>query len=118
MNATQIVGYTYNTDMFCISCILDAVEEREGAAEEILAHTDTESWLDSKARDRGIDRMDETTFDSGCFPKVVFAPQSYMDYCGLCQECLTCGNHALMHETLMRGGRVLPYCNAANPSWG
>jgi hypothetical protein len=106
MNATQIVGYTYNADMYCPVHVIDALAEREGVGAALVrmgkgyaSWVVAERYLNNKARTAGIDLMDETSYDSGTFPKVIFASQAYMDYCASCGECLLCGTHQLMHES-------------------
>lgn len=79
--ATDIVAYTYNADIYCPACILQAMG--------VLQPNGTTEWaLDSLALDRGIDRYDERTFDSGDFPKVVFASDLEGELCGMCGEAI------------------------------
>lgn len=83
MKAWTVVGYTYAADIYCTECVLKVYtgDENEWAL-------DTEDRLDQYAETLGIDRQDEWTFDSGDFPKVVFADQDEGDHCGLCHEAL------------------------------
>jgi hypothetical protein len=80
----RIVGYTYAADIYCTGeCVTDAL----GAAQIIRGVGTTESLLDSVAESRGIDRMDERSFDSSAFPKVVFGTSvEDGERCGGCGE--------------------------------
>lgn len=87
--ADTIVGYAYNTEIYC-------VHDMEKWAEHMLiAQGDAFAWGDSgDAEDRlnalapylDIDRSDESGFDSDDFPKVIFASsddaESHCDKCG------------------------------------
>lgn len=109
----DIVGYTFRADTYCSACVTLALPTGEdepfdgwalvpGTHEyEAVTLGDrqaTESNLSEIATAFGIDRDDETTFDSGDFPKVVFR-DSASDYahthdgqperCGMCGEPLT-----------------------------
>jgi hypothetical protein len=81
MRCDTIVGYTFNADVCCPDCIarmfggLNALQ----GAEQILDHA---------ARWRNIDRADESSFDSGDFPKVVFADALDAYCCGQCGDAL------------------------------
>lgn len=89
MHSADVVAYTYNADIFCPHCTLDAVRAN-GPALYVLTEPDTaraitEQLLDHHAVQYGIDRYDEDTFDSGDFPKAVFGPQLEDDeHCGRC----------------------------------
>lgn len=113
MKSWTIVGYTYQADHYCPDCILDQVKARYRAW---YPHHHTAAWghstedtLDvvaNRLRDLGvlpsIDRTDERSFDSGDFPKVIFADQVHDtctadegykpgqcgDSCGGCHEPL------------------------------
>lgn len=96
MRSDTIVGYTYNADIYCTDCIVDELQTRGDLMDAYPAGFDTEAWLNRCAAIVGIDRFDEGTFDSGDFPKVVFA-DSAADYefsegeaerCGRCHEAL------------------------------
>jgi hypothetical protein len=70
--ATDIVGYTYQAATWCPEHLIDC-----GIAQGWLAPgargMSTEDALDQAQHQFGIDRQDEHTFDSGAFPKVMFA---------------------------------------------
>lgn len=85
-HATDIVAYTYKAEMLCPSCTLVAVSGNSTAAVEFDFNTDAiDAWLRTTAAERGIDVDDERSFDSGDFPKVVFA--SMIEPCGDCDFC-------------------------------
>lgn len=93
MSPTDIVAYTFNADIYCPTCIIDILPTDDGKPFDGWAISpgadpmSTEENLDEIATAFGIDRYDETTFDSGDFPKVVF--ESMLDaaeYCGNCCE--------------------------------
>lgn len=94
MHATTIVGYTYRADFFCPACIIEQLPTGDGEAFDGWALADgvtmsTEDNLDEIAAAFGIDRDDETSFDSDEFPKVVFADMAAGDeHCGACGEPL------------------------------
>ncbi|MEY4081121.1 MAG: hypothetical protein RL430_1551 [Actinomycetota bacterium] len=77
----KIIGYAYLAAIYCPGCIVAAVNgtaTRQGSF--------AEQDLDALARERGIDRMDEHTFDSDDFPKVIFSTQVEDD-----EHCEKCG---------------------------
>lgn len=79
----DIVAYTYRADVWCPDCIS---REFGGLSAPRL---DAEGWLDRAARGTGLDRMDEASYDSGDFPKVVFADQiEDEEHCGQCGEAI------------------------------
>lgn len=95
---TTIIGYTFNTDIYCADgCILVALgqvtQEQMDAATyitELTAHfgeSTVEDTLGVIASRRGIDRMNERSYDSGDFPQVVFHYHEFLDYCPRCAGC-------------------------------
>lgn len=94
MHATTIVGYTYKADFYCPRCIIEQLPTGDGEAFDGWALADditmsTEDNLNEIAAAFGIDRYDETSFDSDEFPKVVFANMIDEDeFCGSCGEPL------------------------------
>jgi hypothetical protein len=85
----KIVAYTYLADIHCENCIAFKFEQPEDEAPSAMTH-DAEEILDYAAKQRGIDRMDEYSFDSDEFPKVVFSTQIEDDeYCGTCHNEIT-----------------------------
>ncbi len=89
---TDIVGYTLNADIYCAVCI---------ARKYPYAGVTAEETLDNAAEWEGVNREDETTFDSSSsgdwgepnplvFPKIVFDSQRQPDdHCGDCGENLS-----------------------------
>lgn len=92
MSSGSIAGYTFNADTYCTQHILD--ELPTGVGERFdgwagLDREDVEHSLNELAFSFGIDREDETTFDSGDFPKEILG--QHMDdsrptECGACGE--------------------------------
>lgn len=95
-HATDIVAYTYNADIYCPDCIIDVLPTGEGQAfdgwalAEGAAPMAVEDNLSEIAVAFGIDRHDEKSFDSGDFPKVIFADSVWnsadREFCGQCHE--------------------------------
>jgi hypothetical protein len=98
MSFDSIVGYTYAADTYCPGCIVDKLTNGNGGN----IGESTEERLDRIAQHDGIDRMDEHSFDSGEFPKVILSINVHSgdspDYCGRCHEllapyeCSICGD--------------------------
>jgi hypothetical protein len=95
MRHDTIVGYTFNADTYCPRCIIAQLPTGEGQAfdgwalAEGAAPMSTEDNLHEIAAAFGIDWQDESSYDSGDFPKVVFAGQVEEDErCGACGETL------------------------------
>lgn len=100
MKAWTIVGYAFDADIYCDGiCILQALgeitPEQEKAATYVYDVTvplfdgaaTVEGALDVVATRRSIDRKDERSYDSGDFPKVIFASEEFPDYCPRCAQC-------------------------------
>lgn len=93
-HASDIVAYTFNADTYCPDCIIGRVTVNPGDTHhsDPRKRDNVEALLDSLARIQGIDRTDERTYDSGDFPKVVFADQVWGneedEYCGSCGEII------------------------------
>lgn len=88
MKGFDIVGYTYQAETYCPRCIIKAmgIDPREYWVPEPGITPSTEDELAIIAPALGIDRLDEFTFDSGDFPKVIFA-SSIDEY----ETCAACG---------------------------
>lgn len=94
MSSTDIVAYTYRAETYCPNCIIDQLptgpdEMFDGWAVvkpyHVFAPMNTEQNLSEIAAAFQIDRFDESSFDSGDFPKVVFDSQiEDTEYCGNC----------------------------------
>lgn len=106
----DIVGYTFNADIYCDGeCILVALGELPPDTaditgmqyRELSAHSaarnslrvarfatmDVETALNQVAATRNVNRDDESSYDSGDFPKVIFASEEFPDYCPRCALC-------------------------------
>lgn len=80
MSFDTIVAYTYKAETLCPDC---TVERYTGID---IPDMTSEAVLDEYARVMGYDRQDERGFDSGDFPKVVFADK--IEPCGdVCPAC-------------------------------
>jgi hypothetical protein len=86
----DIAAYDYKADRYCAACAVQHMKNTLSAAEwERYRQSDwpvtDEADLDVMAEIRGIDREDESTFDSDDFPKVVFRDMLQEDdRCGSC----------------------------------
>lgn len=72
MHATTIIGYTYATENYTPSGVIEALI-REGRLPISARAFDTEDILHAFADRAGIDWSDEHSYDSSEFPKVIFA---------------------------------------------
>lgn len=99
MKAWTIIGYAFNADIYCDGiCILRALDEitqeqYDGAGSLIDATLPFESAVSVEealtviAKRRSIDKDNERSYDSGDFPKVIFASEEFPDYCPTCSLC-------------------------------
>ena len=72
MKAWAIVGYTYKAENYTPCGVIEAmIANRE--ASPAARDMSVEDALDQIAEANCIDRTDESSFDSGEFPKVIFA---------------------------------------------
>lgn len=89
-----IVGYMFQADQFCGRCIGGQLPTGPGESFDGWASTPSvmltpEENLNEVAAAFGIDRGDESSFDSDEFPKVIRADQVRDDdRCGACGELL------------------------------
>lgn len=90
MRSDTVVAYTFRADIYCPTCIV-VVMIADGADPE-MGESGSELALDVWAANENLDRYDERTFDSGDFPKVVFADQvnDNLDEMGP-EHCGNCG---------------------------
>lgn len=90
--AWDVVGYTFQTETYCPEHIIDALPTGEGESYDGWATVlpmSTEDNLSEIAFAFGIDRMDEYSFDSDEFPKVIFSDSiTENDICTVCQNAL------------------------------
>lgn len=85
----SIVGYTYTAEQFCINCMhgpsVAIFREAGGKVESMSVETN----LDAAALYLKVNRLDEHTFDTGDFPKVILEAQvDGCEHCGRCNEPL------------------------------
>ena len=90
VHATDIVGYTFRADIYCPECIVGALPTGDGEAFDGWAlaggvRKSAEDNLSEVAAAFGINRDNESSFDSGDFPKVIFA--SMTEDAGTCGSC-------------------------------
>lgn len=83
----QIVAYTYKADEYCPDCIVGML----GVSIAPGCGGNTESHLDVCAHIMGIDREDESGFDSDDFPKIILGYQLGTDSEGQPRRCGKCG---------------------------
>lgn len=76
MSATDIVGYTYKAENYMPRQLIEVLIN-EGRAAPAARDMPVEDVLDQivGAEALDLDRMDERSFDSGDFPKVIFESQ-------------------------------------------
>lgn len=81
-HATDVVGYSYNADIWCPRCILDTLWDTPNQDNATVHERgDTETMLDELAPLFNVsDRYDERSFDSNDFPKVIFSDMAH-DVC-------------------------------------
>lgn len=85
--AWDIVSYTYRAEQLCPTCVIEAMI-RQGEASPGARDMNEEAALDQIAEANGIDRMNEYSFDSGDFPKVVFSSMVDAERCDDCRKGL------------------------------
>ncbi|WP_405057065.1 hypothetical protein OG474_30555 [Kribbella sp. NBC_01505] len=98
----DIVGYSYNADIYCPDHIVAQITSNPGDVWHSAARIGAaEMHLDLCARIKGVNRSDEGSFDGGDFPKVIYAEhavapgpngeedaESRADRCAICDEFL------------------------------
>lgn len=70
-HSTDIVGYSFQADIYCPECILDEVEYMYSPGLSDVSGASMEKILDALAELHKIDRHNESSFDSGEFPKII-----------------------------------------------
>lgn len=84
----EIAGYCYRADLYCPPCVIEEMIAARDAS-PAAADKPTEGALDRCADAMAIDRDDETSYDSGEFPKVAFRGDlADSDHCGRSHEPL------------------------------
>lgn len=74
MAMTDIVGYTYRAENYTPTALIELLIA-DGSLTAEAREIREEDALTALAAQRGIDRMDEWSFDSDDFPKVIFDSQ-------------------------------------------
>lgn len=81
----DIIGYTFRAATYCpehVVAAMTATEDFEGWELADGVRMSVEDNLNEMAAAFGIDRMDERSYDSGDFPKVIFRDQiEDTEYC-------------------------------------
>ncbi len=74
VKTTEIVGYAYRAEIWCHDCMSTYLLTLPGNSDrmKVAATPPTEDLLDELAAKYEVDRLDEYSFDSDDFPKVVF----------------------------------------------
>lgn len=102
-NDFDVVGYSYNAEIICSECAYELGKRQALAAGSSYSWGDggtAEDALNGWANVIGLDRVDESSFDSDDFPKVIlrnqahvgcredngYAPAQCSDRCGWCHE--------------------------------
>ena len=87
----EIVGYTYQGEVYCPCCIREDFLRVFEPASQVGT---TEVLLDVAAEAQGIDRRDKSSFDSSVFPHVV--RRSYLEtdpiHPRTFERCTSCGD--------------------------
>lgn len=71
MSSMQVAAYTYKAEQFTPAGIIEK-GIREGWLAPAARDMDVEDVLDQAQHYVGVDRMDERSYDSDTFPKVIF----------------------------------------------
>lgn len=106
MHATDIVGYTFNAETLCPSCMRRKAAFENEANGDNAEFTPLDTLLTRWAARQGIvDMEDEHSFDSDDFPKVIFASSvEDRERCDGCNErldgepdviCAVCAEHGM-----------------------
>lgn len=92
-HAADVVGYDFKASRFCPDCIIDVLPTGDGEAFDGwalaagAAPMSTEDNLGEIADAFGINRMDERSFDSSEFPKVIFRSSLSDEVDEFCEKC-------------------------------
>ncbi len=81
---TDVVGYAYKADTYCPHCLVTAMDGRGLWTPPDGGNEYLEEMLSRTSVSLGIDRFDESSYDSGDFPKVIFRDQAADDRCSEC----------------------------------
>jgi hypothetical protein len=88
MNVDTIVGYVFKAETFCTEHMKLEVHRRLVKPLDIYDNEtnklDAELYLDAIANKLGINRVEESSFDSDDFPKIIFHSD---EWDGDCEGC-------------------------------
>ncbi len=88
MNVDTIVGYVFKAETFCTEHMKLEVHRRLvkplGIYDNETNKLDAELYLDAIANKLGINRVEESSFDSDDFPKIIFHSD---EWDGDCEGC-------------------------------
>jgi hypothetical protein len=92
MKLDTVVAYTFRADVVCPGCIIQELDNAYRCISPAAADMSVEGVLDQAAAylaDLVPDRHDESSFDSGDFPKVIFSDMiEVAERCGVCHELI------------------------------
>ena len=110
MNVDTIVGYVFNAETFCAEHVALEVHRRlvkpRGIYDNEINKLDTELYLDAIANKLGINRMEESSFDSDDFPKIIFHSDEWDGDCEWCRFCKRARGYSFcnVQATIFGGG--------------
>lgn len=90
MHATDVVGYTFEADQFCPSCMRKKAAFENEANGDNAEFTPLDTLLARWAARHEIDMEDEESYDSGDFPKAIMYSTDLE-----CERCRDCGEHLM-----------------------
>lgn len=96
MSVTDVVAYTYQTELLCPPCTVAAL--RDDAERWVADEDSPHDQIELLAEFADIDLNDESSYDSDDFPKVVFADQIIIDDVNgqpVPEACNRCGERLL-----------------------
>jgi hypothetical protein len=83
----RIAGYTYKADIYCADCVVAEVREDYPQLKNWGGMVGVHDELVALAEGLHIDYEDESSFDSGDFPKVIFSDQiENAEFCCQCRN--------------------------------
>jgi len=105
MHATEIIGYTFASQIVCKQCLRKKAATVSEANGHNAEFTPLEDLLDRWAKIDGVDREDEDSFDSDDFPKVTFETgDAKHESCGTCYArldgnvmCAKCAEYGIFY---------------------
>lgn len=89
--STNVVGYAYQADTYCPHCIVTVMPRRGLWSPPEAGNEGLDEMLSRASGSLGIDHFNESSYDSGEFPKVIFRDQAADDRCCECGDRLADG---------------------------